>query len=295
MKYNSLIDKNEDDILDKLKQHYKKANFEVTPNGYVNQLSELCDICITRKLADEINLFDDNGICRIKFNHVAGGFKIRNVKTMKSCINLPVKTNPAPHVVFDNIDLYALDYTPDSVYHLVIKNCKNINDLSQVTNIRKTLRIENCQNIKKFSQLPDLNDAYPLVYLTSLRFTPDKNGNNSVRQVFFDNTNGFTDLQNLPKELESLSITSNDMLMSLHGIDTYDNLQHFHLSQQASNLRSIILILLCKKLDDIFFYHSQMIEIIKKYMKMPISTRSDHVMDCAVELIDAGYPDAAEL
>lgn len=295
MKYNSLIDKNEDLILDKLKQHFKKANFEVTPNGYVNQLSELCNIIITKKIADELNLFDENGICRIKFNHVAGGFKIRNVKTMKSCKNLPVKTNPAQHVVFDNIDLYTLDYMPDSVYHLIIKNCKNINDISQVTNIRKTLSIDNCPNIKKFSQLPDLNGDYPLVYLTSLHFTPDKNGNNSVRQVFFDNTNGFTDLENLPKELESLSITDNDMLMSLRGIDTYDNLRHFQLSQQASNLRSVILILLCKKLDDIFFHYSKMIEIMKKYMKMPLLTRSDYVMDCAVELIDAGYPEAAEL
>ena len=38
-----------------------------------------------------------------------------------------------------------------------------------------------------------------------------------------------------------------------------------------------------------------MIEIMKKYMKMPLLTRSDYVMDCAVELIDAGYPEAAEL
>lgn len=295
MKYNSLIDKNEDLILDKLKQHFKKANFDVTPNGYVNQLNQQCEIKITQKLADELQLFDENGICRIKFNYVAGGFNITNVKTLKTCENLPAITNPEQVVIFNNIDLYSLDYMQDRVYNLVIKNCKNINDLSQVTNIRKTLTIENCRNIKKFSQLPDLTNNNPLVYLTRLHFIPDKNGNNSVRRVFFNKTNGFIDLQNLPHKLESLCITHNDMLKSLQGIDTYDELRDFKLSQQATILRSVILIILCKKLDSISLYRSLLSEIIYKYMNIPLSERSEYIMDCAVELIDAGFPEAAEL
>ena len=100
MKYNSLIDKNEDLILDKLKQHYKKANFDVTPNGYVNQVNIDCDITITQKLADELQLFDKNGICRIKFNYVGGDFCISGVDNIKSYENLPLKGSHVSNFIF---------------------------------------------------------------------------------------------------------------------------------------------------------------------------------------------------
>ncbi len=39
----------------------------------------------------------------------------------------------------------------------------------------------------------------------------------------------------------------------------------------------------------------KVLSIIKKYNDLALSTRKDHVMDCAVELIDAGFEEAAEL
>ena len=42
-----------------------------------------------------------------------------------------------------------------------------------------------------------------------------------------------------------------------------------------------------------YYVMPKVCEMIFKYIKM--TNKEDYIMDCAVELIDAGYPEAAEL
>ncbi len=63
-----------------------------------------------------------------------------------------------------------------------------------------------------------------------------------------------------------------------------------------SNINNIITFLLnsCNLLQ-IDFYIKEVSDIMQQYLHMEPYTRAEHVMDCAVELIDAGFEEAAEL
>jgi hypothetical protein len=99
----------------------------------------------------------------------------------------------------------------------------------------------------------------------------------------------------MPKDLFMLECENLQDLTSFTGIDTCSDLTNFRVKTNVYN--NIISILYCDKLWDFNISHKIINTIFRKYIndKIKVSDKKNYIMDCAVELIDAGFPEAAEL
>ena len=313
MKLNNILE-NKTNVIDNIRKQLWEIHIEELPNkfiamrpdfyisedGTLNQKSGTTDV-IVKTINDKIRLFDDTGKFIVKFGTVVGLFSVSdlNVRSVKNF----------PHT-FRNMKLERLlqletfDLEIKSGLNIYIEQC-GFTDLSNIKNTR-SVSVAHCSNIHSFDKLPhNMLDEHQTLLLNSLSLTQAKTNNNNIRNLALTNIKGIHNCKNLPSEMQSLSIyyKSNDF-KSYIGIDEYKNLTHLGIYTHAIN--NIITLLLCKglsyekngaksiTLDKIRFVTTpEVLIIMETYLKK--SDKEEHIMDCAIELIDAGYEEAAEL
>jgi histidyl-tRNA synthetase len=276
----------------------RSANFDFGEDDILNQLNEYSTILIDRNLIDKIDLIDSDGTLKIEFGDFAGGFTLKNVNSIRSLKNIPKKCNDLQllelsikHTDFQNFDIKQIE----------ILQCPNVNKISNInTDVLEYFEITDCKKIKRFNQIPLLKSHTELV-ISDINLNRVKNDNDSIYNLKIIDVTGLNDLYNLSSNLEKLVIRSNKDFKSFRGIETYDNLIEFETRSNGrgpiGSYDNIINILLCKKLNETILgiNEKHIFSIMKRYINIDLSERSNHIMDCAVELIDAGFPEAAEL
>ena len=303
MKLNNILNES---ITDEYKKLAKKfislrgpASFEIDNNGFINNINNDSTIRLRKTDPDIHNIFDENGVSKLFFGKCEGNFLIGNVSQIKSLKNLPTICNGDFSLRYlDNVEIFDLDIQ----YHsdVLILGC-SIKDVSKIKNV-DTLRIAECINIDTFDKLPSYvknpNEHKTLRISNNSFNNKIKTNNNAINTLKLSKVNKIVNLHNFPTNLSRLDIHDCVDFKSFSGIDKLDNLISF--KSDINEYNNIINLLLCKSLSasglnithlssmDVFF-------IIYSYMKKDLSERADHIMDCAIELIDAGYEEAAEL
>ena len=276
----------------------RSANFEFGDDDILNQLNLYSNILIDRNLIDKIDLIGSDGTLKIEFGDFAGGFILKNVNSIRSLKNIPKKCNQLQllelsikHTDFQNFDIKLIE----------ILRCPNVNKISNInTEVLEYIEITDCKKIKRFNQIPQLKQNNQL-QISELKLNRVKNDNDSIYDLIISNVTGLKDLCNLSSNLEKLILRSNRDFKSFRGIETYDNLVEFVAQSNGRGpidaYDNIVNVLLCKKLNYIILGINQkhVFSIMNRYISIDLSERSNHIMDCAVELIDAGFEDAAEL
>ena len=172
---------------------------------------------------------------------------------------------------------------------LIIKNCENlidITDIPRLSNNVMTVDFNGCTALENFAGLTDISiDGVELSINISFQSTNIKNlstlKTKNIISIEMTKTRNFDSYKNISdyKILETIEYfgnSKNDIKMEIsHSIE----------------------LLLCHNLKYIksFTTKHDMLEIVDKYVRMGLQKRKEHIMDCAIELIDAGYEKAAEL
>lgn len=163
------------------------------------------------------------------------------------------------------------------------KRLKNIVGFPKILKSVHLINFSDCSALEDFSGLSDTNfDEVLLNFTLQLNLTAIKN------------------LSTLPiKAVNELRMTGTQYFESYSGISDFNQLlcidyeSHRHQNIKKEIAHSIE-ILLNKSITRLFIPDGHaMFDIIKKYVYM--KNKRDHIMDCAVELIDYGFEKAAEL
>lgn len=195
-----------------------------------------------------------------------------------------------------NIDSFDLDLQYCSI--LKINKC-DFSDLTNIDNVFERLVLQNLPKINCFNVLPGMMKP---INLLSLSIDSDiKTTNNEIYYLQLTNIYKFKNFKNLPSKL--ISLRCNDIVdfESFVGIDECKNLTDFTI--RTDKINNIITLMLCPQIsnnvfkDDLvrIFFNDTVNDIMNQWLEIYGKWRTDHVMDCAVELIDAGFPEAAEL
>lgn len=288
--YNELVDS----FLKYQADEISKRYFSVSSEGIIDCHHTLKNIDIHG--ADKItkDFIDENGVCKLKFGQIENGFSWRYDGNLKSLKNLPSTVNGMLHLAYLS-NLNVFDLLIDHIDTLRIEHA-NVRDLSHVDKCDMVV-VSNCYHIKSFDNLPRF-DSQKITMLTVLQSTLDNKPttNNDVYDLRLFYIDGITNCLYLPKKIRSLIISGCEDFDSYIGIDAYKSLQNFITDSKKHN--NIITLLLTNTDGDKIHYHSVDKEIrliLNSYLFIPLSERSDHIMDCALELIDAGFEEAAEL
>ena len=275
-------------------------NFYMTKGGIINRRE--CDksFTLSNVVADRCDLFTDDGVSKLKFGKVCTDrrvFIIENIDIIKSLKNMPQE--------FFQMNLIGLPFV--NIFDLEIIKCMNIEiegcgftDLTQVKNVLSTITITNCKKINSFDMLPhNHNTNGKKMYIKNMTIQQVKTKNKNIIHLNLETINGIYNFTHLPQNVKELNYRKMPDFNSWIGIDHYDSLKT--LTTDTKIINNIISLVLCKGIYNadfinIFNIHGPIREIIKnKYLKIDLSERAEHIMDCAIELIDAGFEEAAEL
>ena len=295
MKMNNLLENTKVDpgLMNSFMLSQRGTKFDFGEDDILNQLNEYATISIDQDLINRLNLTDYDGILKIKFGFVAGDFVLRNAYSLRSLKNIPTKCNTLD---IRDLSIKHFDFQNANVNNIIVSDCDNFNKISNIsTDSLSTLQISGCSKIKRFKQIPILN-TNTLLIMSSMDLNIIQNDNNSIHNLELLDIDTLVNFYNLPSDLKKLKIIVGINFKSFRGIETYEKLIKLQI-HGVDVIHNIINVLLCENLVDTVFYlrNTTVMDIIKKYMNMSIIERSDYIMDCAVELIDAGYPEAAEL
>lgn len=277
---------------------YGITSFNITSNNFIEQNNSEARVTITPKTDTELDLFDSDGICKLKFGSFYGDLCISGIKNIKSLANLPriiegeFQLRDLYNINDFDLDIIKMDY--------ILIESSSFSNLSNIKNTRQVV-LSQLHSITSFTQLPsfDLSKQFDndssLSLMNMTINTQSSDTNDSIYDLRCNNVNGITNFMYLPSNLSLLKYSSMKDFTNYIGIDMYKHLRR--LWNDSGKIDNIITMLLCKNLEDVLIYNVTDIvkNLIKKYMQIENDIRSDHIMDCAVELIDAGYPEAAEL
>ncbi len=273
------------------------SSFELDDNGFINNINELATIRLRKTDPDIDEIFDEHGISKLFFGKCEGDFMIVEISQIKSLKNLPTICNGNFYLhKAQNIDIFDLNI--EHFVDLTIDAC-SINDITKIKNV-ELLIINRCDNINTFDKLPSYvlnkNDTNQIQICDGSFNNASKTSNNAINNLKLFNIENIKNVDNFPTNLSVLDIKACSDFKSFSGIEKLDNLVKF--ISDITEHNNIINVLMSKSLqylDIKFLSNTSVFFIIHKYMKKCVSQRSDHVMDCAIELIDAGFEEAAEL
>ena len=182
----------------------------------------------------------------------------------------------------------SMKYFPkiiNSGYRLSFANNYELTDISNLPLIYgyvENIIFSNCHRLENFTGLKETSySGKPLKYGLYLQETNIKNlkslPRNSVDAIHMSKTKNFDSYS---------GVSQFDKLLSI----SYEHGQYNTIKNEISNSIEILLNRSLIKIDTP--YKHKMFDIIKKYFS---DNREDYIMDCAVELIDAGFEEAAEL
>ncbi len=242
---------------------------------------------------------DDSGKCEVEFSFFdvttlrIVGTKLKTIKNMPNYI-----TGDLLLLGMKNLDIFDLKL--QNCENLTIERC-SFTDLRGIDNVFSGIFINDLYNINNFNVLPEV--YYKDVKLEIRNMDIDSNiktTNNDIKHLEMFNISKFKNFENLPLNIMSFIGGLLKDFDSFIGIDKYKKLDDFNIS--TSVIKNIITLLLCNMSNDetldVFVHILQnetVNDIINGYMKNRGSDRKEHIMDCAIELIDAGFEEAAEL
>ena len=246
-----------------------------------------------------LDLFDNDGVCKLKFTTFEGSLSLMGIPQIKSLKNMPYIIN-GEFCINGLYNVSEFDLLIEKAYFLQIES-SSFTDLSNIENTRKVI-LSQLHDITTFKQLPHFNtETYETddssLTLMNMTMNPQSGDNDDIFDLRMNNVNNIINFKNLPKHLIAIKYHAMKDFKNYIGIDEYKNLHT--LFCDSTKYDNIITTLLCKKLSN-FHTHKLCVPhniemILEKYFNIMTHKRSEHVMDCAVELIDAGYPEAAEL
>ncbi len=243
-------------------------------------------------------IFDTTtGVCKLKFGVFNGVLRLHGIDCVKSLKNLPQDVHCLILQNLHNLKTFDLPLIKND--KLFITGCP-IYDLSEV-HIPGSLYIDGCINLDTLDKLPrNIQDSESLHIKNMYLHTHMKTSNNNILWLDVNNVEGITNFENLPSNIQRLSLDFAHDFVSWRGINNYSNLYTLTV-EHITAYNNIINVLLCNKLEARYFFMgislNRTIEfIIEKYMNIEFALmRSNYIMDCVVELIDSGFEDAAEL
>lgn len=243
--------------------------------------------------------FIDNGKLIIKFASVSRSITLSKLNNLKTLVNLPP-------IIGNSLTLEQINNVPS--FDLDIKKCYNLTirrsdfyDLANIRNVENAIDLFKLPKITSFDMLPGTYGDTNILKLEKMTIDSSiKNSNKDLKNLILRDIKGFKNFVNLPHNIKDLTCSFIDDFESFSGIDNYDTLADFDMQFTSDNAfpKGIIAVLLCKSLKNYAFKLSKykVVEhLIDSFMTISLAKRSDYVMDCAVKLIDAGYPEAAEL
>ena len=302
MKLDNIVNDNLTDeykeLADKfIKEYSNYYKIYMTKHGYLHNEEQALDIDIRQANNDVLHLFDENGISILRFGSFEyGSFTVCDIKEMRSFKNMPQTAKNITFLDLPNVDVFECDIS--SWEFCNISRC-GITNLKNMTNV-KHLDVNSCNSISKLDNLPD-NPTSAIktaisIYKSHMDLTQPTNSR--IDDLSLSYITGMSNCKNLPRYITYLQLSSLVGFNSWIGIDEYEYLTNLHISAMTQH-NNIITLLLCKKIKNVDFRFSNCLfpgrieNTISKFMYT--KNRSDHIMDCAVELIDAGFPEAAEL
>lgn len=240
-------------------------------------------------ITDEIQLLDADGKSKLVFGIASGNVYILrnyNVKTLKNLF-----TEYEKDLMLEDLRITRIEQNIKSIDNLRIIDCKRLTDMSTIQKV-DVMYISNC---KKFTKMKNLPKVISELRVHDMTLNTSKNDKIQISKLILKNVFGIKNFLYLPTNIKVLHLEGKNTIESFVGIDYLDTLTKMSIAELRS-YNSMITVLLCESLSRlIIFSRDERVKIIEKYMEIPLSTRRDHIMDCAVELIDAGFPDVAEL
>ena len=152
--------------------------------------------------------------------------------------------------------------------YLNIYNCNSLYSINIKNSFLNSLSIDDCNNI-------NLNDTFVI--------------SNNLHHISLNSMLGITGFNMHIKSTNTLSLTKLSNLQSWRNIENYKILLYLNINNtdQLNNFINVMLLETDKITND-----NKSIDFTKY---TTVKNRSDYIMDFAVELIDAGFPEAAEL
>ncbi len=242
--------------------------------------------------------FIHNGKLTIKFASVEGSITLSDLHDLKTLVNLPPIIGDT--LCFENIKNVK-------TFDLDIKKCDTLEfmrcdfyDLTNIRNVENKISVFAVNSITGFDVLPGTRGENCVLQLERMSIDSSiKNNNKDLTNLFLRSIQQFKNFENLPPNIKKLKCRFIYDFESFVGIDKYDSLTSFDLLNISDQpvIKSVITLLLCKQLTSINIetFNKKVDNIISLYMRYTPTRRSENIMDCAIELIDAGFEEAAEL
>ena len=300
MKRNTLAEntsKDNENILKFLRNHDK--HYELDSNKKIAYRGG-GEVLFQSTIYDDFDYYvDDSGKCEVEFSmfdvtqlHIKGT-KLKTLKNMPNYI-----TGDFRLAYMENIDIFDLKL--ESCENLKIEKCSFVN-LRGIENVFSSITLINLYYINNFNVLPEVYYKNVKLELCDMYIDSDiKTTNDNIKHLEMFNIGEFKNFENLPLNITSLLCKNLKDLNSFIGIDKYKKLDDFNIS--TTIIKNILTLLLCNMgnnetlKDYVNILNNETVnDIINNYMEIGGSYRQDRIMDCAVELIDAGFPEAAEL
>lgn len=258
------------------------------------------DVIFQSTIYDDFNYYiDDSGKCEVDFSFFdvttlrIVGTQLKTLKNMPSYIVGDLRL-----LGMKNLDIFDLEL--QNCENLTIERCSFV-DLRGIDNVFSSILLNNLYNINNFNVLPEVYYKEVKLEIRDMHIDSDiKTTNNNIKHLEMYIISDFKNFTNLPLNIVSLKCEGLKNLNSFVGIDKYKKLDDFNIS--TSVIKNIITLLLSNMsnnetlADYVDIINNPIVnDIINEYMEIGGSYRSERIMDCAVELIDAGFDEAAEL
>ena len=235
----------------------------------------------------------------------------------------------ATEVVLTNCALKDFSFIPKSMSSLTFRDCYIPDIFYLKTQIKDFFAIESLHskvNEINISLHDTRNVGFDFKYITYVKKIIIDNQSKTIPRIMLKNVNAITHFSEIVTQspITVLDVQDNNILnfssieklnMSTFLMEAYSlnswrgienttaeviNIKELNHLKNYNNIINVLIpksktILLSSKSDIKFSDTRKIREILIKYIKMSTSNRSENIMDCAIELIEAGYEEAAEL
>ena len=305
MKLNNIVENKTDKETFKKFWQYVHDNSNMAIDLKLNENGEIVAgentyVSLKRDIRNSKSVFAfiDNGKLTIKFASVQESITLSYLDDLKTLVNLPQKIGDT--LCFEHIkNVKTFDLDIKKCDTLEIRRC-NFYDLTNIRNVENKIHVFAVNTITGFDVLPGTRGENCVLQLEKMSIDSSiKNNNKDLTNLFLRDIRQFNNFENLPPNIKKLKCRFIFDFDSFVGIDKYDSLTSFDLLNISDQpvIKSVITLLLCKQLTyiNIETFNKKVDNIIMVYMRSTGTKRSESIMDCALELIDAGFEEAAEL
>ncbi len=160
-----------------------------------------------------------------------------------------------------------------------VRQCDFTKIIYNTSTINSSIKISQCKNIKSFTDLVIPQNVFNLEIFDS-RISTFEHFATKIKNVFKFDT------RHVKNFLHCDKIDANELDFILYNV--FDNIINIIINDNCE----VISLTYNIRILNVF---EELVDILEKYIEMNKNMRKDHIMDCAIELIDAGFEKAAEI